>query len=663
MPNCVFENKKLVRIGSGRIITLFTKTQKARKLTDVVCFPKGEKVYTENRGVEAVENIQIGTRLYGNTVVQKVFKREFDGRCIAIKPKYFPEFTVTASHPILVREMRRTKVYSPRRNVNVWGEPHWLPASVLLDNPERFFVGVGIGEQEEQEIGIKLPGGQNELSLTPDLAYLLGWYVADGCCSFPSPHVILYLNPEADKKHIPRLTAIVENILNRKINLNYKNPSLRLTFSLKAMHVFLKQNFGKSACEKRLPWWLFKANASTIGEFMKGYLHGDGWTDGNLCCISTCSEILARQLQLLLLRIGQVAYWSESQAKNKMIDGRRLKDSVSYRLHWRNTVGRKHWLLKQGIVWVRLFRTLARPYKGLVYNFQTSTGTISTPVITHNCPHFYELKWAGGCIYNCAYCYLMGTFRFRAWKRKDRMVTPKFKERKDIERAVMAFINCQEEPSTLNTGELSDSLMQEAAKEPFSEFIMPLFEGTKHKVLFLSKGTNVKHFLKNDWQKNAILSWSINSVEVSKKFEKLAPNPLDRIKAARKVFERGYEVRFRLDPMVPVLGWEGQYKRIITAMFEGVKPTVVTLGTLRGLPATLAVAVRKDWVKYLTEKSSWGRKPGLKIRLEMYRFAIQEMRKHRHRTIGVCKDTLQIHKLLEKEFGMNHKTMKCNCIR
>jgi three-Cys-motif partner protein len=29
------------------------------------------------------------------------------------------------------------------------------------------------------------------------------------------------------------------------------------------------------------------------------------------------------------------------------------------------------------------------------------------------CPHFIELKWAYGCPYDCAWCYLKGTFRFR----------------------------------------------------------------------------------------------------------------------------------------------------------------------------------------------------------------------------------------------------------
>jgi len=34
------------------------------------------------------------------------------------------------------------------------------------------------------------------------------------------------------------------------------------------------------------------------------------------------------------------------------------------------------------------------------------------------CPHFIELKWANGCNFDCAWCYLNGTLRFRPMKKK-----------------------------------------------------------------------------------------------------------------------------------------------------------------------------------------------------------------------------------------------------
>lgn len=307
---------------------------------------------------------------------------------------------------------------------------------------------------------------------------------------------------------------------------------------------------------------------------------------------------------------------------------------------------------------------------------KTPTPRRNTDVV---CPHFYELKWAYGCPYNCDFCYLKGTFRFMAFPRKDRRVPPKFKPRPKIEKAMLSFINCMKEPAVLNSGELGDSLMGENLKPPFSEFIMNLVEGTPHKILFLSKGTYVRNFVNNDWQKNAILSWSINSPKVSKRYEKGSPNPLNRIEAARLCYEAGYTVRFRLDPMVPVdpvdpplntpllktvEEWEQEYGEIIDKMFEGVRPDTITLGTLRGLPATRAVANQKEWTKYLDEKSNWGLKPNIDIRFNMFKFAIKRIRKHSRTTkIGICKDTLELHKMLQKEIGYtNYRKMECNCL-
>ena len=52
---------------------------------------------------------------------------------------------------------------------------------------------------------------------------------------------------------------------------------------------------------------------------------------------------------------------------------------------------------------------------------KTPVPTKPTDVV---CPHFLELKWAYGCQFNCAWCYLKGTFRFLETKTK-----PVFKDR------------------------------------------------------------------------------------------------------------------------------------------------------------------------------------------------------------------------------------------
>ena len=278
------------------------------------------------------------------------------------------------------------------------------------------------------------------------------------------------------------------------------------------------------------------------------------------------------------------------------------------------------------------------------------------------CPHFLNFAWGYGCPWNCSWCYLAGTFRYVSYKTPRHRVPPHFKDRKEVAKAVAKFLKLAKHPYILNGGELIDGCCSENMAHPFSKFIMPMFKGTDHKVLFLTKCTWVQNFLENDWQDNAILAWSINSVEVAERYEKLAPSTLERIRAASLVAECGYTVRVRLDPMVPVPGWEEQYSKVIKAMCIAFKPERVTLGTLRGLPSTIGAALDKEWVKYLTENSNWGRKPAIDIRFALYSHAIVELHKFGIRKIGVCKDTRAIWKRLEAEFGMDYHGMACNCI-
>lgn len=271
------------------------------------------------------------------------------------------------------------------------------------------------------------------------------------------------------------------------------------------------------------------------------------------------------------------------------------------------------------------------------------------------CPHFLELKWATGCPFNCAWCYLNGTLRFQPGKKR-----PYFKGSERIASHVMSFLNevtwCNE---ILNTGELADSLMWENNGKPFSKFILSLFAGqARHKLLFLSKSTAVQGLLETDGENQAIISFSLNAEPVADRWEKGAPSVSERIDAARRVSEAGYEVRIRIDPMVPVHDWREHYKRLLDQIFEKFVPSRVTLGSLRGLQSTINNSPDKSWVQYLRETSRWGKKVDFNIRFWMYRFLIDHLKQHDYDNVALCKET----KELWEKLGMNYKEIKCNCI-
>lgn len=272
------------------------------------------------------------------------------------------------------------------------------------------------------------------------------------------------------------------------------------------------------------------------------------------------------------------------------------------------------------------------------------------------CPHFVLCAWANGCMYNCAWCYLKGTFRFYGQKPNGR-VPIILKDRARIAKDIAAFLKADLPSEVINTGELSDSLLDEREGDPFSAWIMNFFKGTQHKVLFLTKSTNISNFLKNSWQENAILAWSINADQVARTWENYAPTARERLAAAGEVFKAGYEVRLRIDPMVPIIDWQTHYADLVNLIADNLKPSRVTLGCLRGLTTTIIYAKDKSWVEYLTEKSNWGKKPAFESRLKMYDFVIGKLRAAGIRNYAICKDTLAMwHKL-----GLNMKSIKCNC--
>ena len=270
------------------------------------------------------------------------------------------------------------------------------------------------------------------------------------------------------------------------------------------------------------------------------------------------------------------------------------------------------------------------------------------------CPHFLELKWAYGCPFDCAWCYLKGTFRFRPERTK-----PVIKSYEKIESHTRTFLDEVTTPEILNTGEIADSLMFESGEQPFSKFIISFFSSQKlHKVLFLTKSSNIKNLLEIAPHNQAIISFSLNAIPVAEKWEK-APSALERIEAAKKVYQAGYEVRIRIDPMVPIDGWQEHYLRLVDMVFENLMPERITLGSLRGLQSTINGCTDRSWVRYLKESSNWGRKIDSQTRYDMYSTMMRQFEgRYNFTKIALCKETVQMWNSLK----MDYRKIQCNCL-
>jgi spore photoproduct lyase len=190
--------------------------------------------------------------------------------------------------------------------------------------------------------------------------------------------------------------------------------------------------------------------------------------------------------------------------------------------------------------------------------------------------------------------------------------------------------------------------------------IVPFFaEQDRHKLLVLTKSANVKGLLETDAQGQVIVGFSVNSVKVAKKWERKSPSPIKRLEAAKNAADKGYEVRLRIDPMVPIEGWKDDYRQLVGEIFDRFRPARITLGTLRGLQSTIVHSKDRSWVKYLGESSGWGKKIEMGLRTEMYTYIIGLMEdKYNFIEIAICKETVE---MLER-LGIDYTKIRCNCV-
>lgn len=253
------------------------------------------------------------------------------------------------------------------------------------------------------------------------------------------------------------------------------------------------------------------------------------------------------------------------------------------------------------------------------------------------CFRFWQLVVAGGCPYRCAYCFLQTVpwFRFRP----DELYGLVYTNVDDLVGEVKEWL-ADPIPKMMIAGELQDGLVFDSAYKKTSgkaltHHVIPLFAAQKrHRLIFLTKSTQIQHAMELTPTAQVVFSWSVNAEEVGAKWEHGAPLPSERFAAAEKMKKAGWPIRFRLDPMIPFPNWKKGYGETIRRI-NALSPEMVTLGSLRATSynglrnASKANGRDESIFDYLTEEKD---PSGFKYRLpfekqvEMFRFAMSHLK-------------------------------------
>lgn len=276
------------------------------------------------------------------------------------------------------------------------------------------------------------------------------------------------------------------------------------------------------------------------------------------------------------------------------------------------------------------------------------------------CAKFHKLTAYNNCNFWCEYCYLYLTFRTSPvsthFVNYDQMFS-------DIEKFDRQKI--PEALRVLNLGELGDPLAVDDVTG-FSEQLVPFMpaHAPHTRLLFLTKSDCVRNLLELKHGGQTIISFSVNTGKVWQYLEHRTPSPAERLKAARKVQDAGYEVRLRIDPVIRYSTWEEDYHLLVESIFDHVQPSRITIGEYR--PAEgLSNHIRARFPESTLLKVNGSliaeagklRYPR-KHRIEMFRSIVDSVHRRDEKIpISLCKEATQVCKAV----GLAGSGLCCNC--
>ena len=185
---------------------------------------------------------------------------------------------------------------------------------------------------------------------------------------------------------------------------------------------------------------------------------------------------------------------------------------------------------------------------------------------------FHEMD----CKYDCEYCYLQYYFQTK--------VPVIFVNRDDVLLKMEEVLKSHPRPY-FHVGEVCDAL----AFDPLTDFslkISDLFSKYKNGVIeFRTKSTNVQNLLSlKQHPKNMIPSWTLSPERVVNAIEHKTPSLSERLNAAIRCQDAGYEVGVRLDPIIVYEGWEEDYRAMVEEIVVKLDPRgidYISLGTIK----------------------------------------------------------------------------------
>jgi len=196
------------------------------------------------------------------------------------------------------------------------------------------------------------------------------------------------------------------------------------------------------------------------------------------------------------------------------------------------------------------------------------------------CCNYFVLNLGLQCNFNCSYCYLQSFIN-----------SPTMKMYSNIDQALSELEemgqSLGQSALRIGTGEVIDSLSLDQISLFSVELIQFFRRFPKWRLEFKTKSADVDQFIYKPHAGNVIVSWSINPQAVIEREEFGTAHLVQRLEAAQKCRDRGFQISFHIDPMIWFPEWQAHYADLvdkITDMFAPKDIPYLSVGALRFQP-------------------------------------------------------------------------------
>ncbi len=419
----------LLENTAGQKNTVGARFEELRMILDLVerrdrvgvcldtCLPPGSPVMINEMPLP-VERARPGDTVIGAdgtaTRVLALLKRRYSGNLVCIKPIGIPPIRTTPEHPFLyvgVTGVKQLEASSWR--VKLLDSPRWVnakdarPGDYLVMPKMRGAPVTSLDFARYKGAMTRCSTIDSSIPLTPEVAEFLGLYLAEGFSYMGrdehGEHGKVYFAYDYEEKDLIRRTErLAADLFGLGSWIDEQETALRVCIGSNILTRFLRNNFGLSASEKRIPPFMLHAPKDCIPAFVRAYLRGDGCVDESGLRFTTSSDYIPCQLIHLLAEIDVHAVLNEHGPHTTMI-GERLVESEGWnevrvgqaeanKLGYAfslPTASQRTILRDSANFYLPIRAVRSERYEGPVYNLTTEDGSFVAPyVVTHNCHAF-----------------------------------------------------------------------------------------------------------------------------------------------------------------------------------------------------------------------------------------------------------------------------------